>query len=66
MFKGYPPEWSTANRGESIIGVRNIYTIARRRKLEFDFSVRKYLRSAFDELKTKTKIKPMIKYMVLF
>lgn len=49
----FPPEWSTANRGESIIGVRNIYTIARRRKLEFDLSVRKYLRSAFDELKTK-------------
>ena len=49
----FPPEWSTSNRGESIVGVRNIYTIARRRKLEFDLSIRKYLRSAFDELKSK-------------
>ena len=49
----FPPEWSTSNRGESIVGVRNIYTIARRRKLEFDLSIRKYLRSAFDEIKEK-------------
>ena len=53
----FPPEWSTSNRGESIVGVRNIYTIARRRKLEFDLSIRKYLRSAFDELKAKTENK---------
>ena len=53
----FPPEWSTANRGESIIGVRKIYTIARRRKLEFDLSIRKYLRSAFDVLKSKNENK---------
>ena len=51
----FPPEWSTANRGESIVGVRNIYTLARRRKLEFDLSIRKYLRSAFDVLKANEK-----------
>ncbi|WP_300485470.1 hypothetical protein [uncultured Brachyspira sp.] len=49
----FPPEWSTSNRGESIVGVRNISTIARGRKLEFDLSIRKYLSSAFDEIKEK-------------
>ena len=53
----FPPEWSTSNRGESIVGVRNIYTIARRRKLEFDLSIRKYLRSAFDEIKEENQNK---------
>ena len=51
----FPAEWSTANIGESIVGVRNIYTLARRRKLEFDLSIRKYLRSAFDALKANEK-----------
>ena len=51
----FPPEWSTSNRGESIVGVRNTYTIARRRKLEFDLSIRKYL---------NTKPKPTTKYMI--
>ena len=33
--------------------MRNITTIPRRRKLEFDLSIRKYLSSAFDEIKAK-------------
>ena len=49
----FPPDWSTSNRGESIVGVRNIHVIARRRKVEFDLSIRKYLSSAFDEIKAK-------------
>ena len=49
----FPHEWCTANRGETIIGVRNINMLARRRKLEFDLRVRKYLRCTFDDLKNK-------------
>ncbi len=52
-YFNFPQEWCTSNRGESIVGVRSIYLMARRRKLEFDFSIRKYLRKDFDELKAK-------------
>ena len=56
-YFNFPQEWCTANRGESIVGVRNIWMIAHRRKLEFDFSIRKYLRKDFDELKAKEEYK---------
>ena len=37
-------EWCTSNRGESIVGVRNIFMNSRRRKLEFNIGIRKYHR----------------------
>ena len=50
-YFNFPQEWCTSNRGESIVGVRSIWMIAKRRKLEFDFSIRKYLRSEFNKKK---------------
>ncbi len=50
FYFNYPAQWCTANKGESIIGVRNIYINARRRKLEFKLYVRKYYRHDFDNL----------------
>lgn len=47
----FPGNWCTSNNGETIIGVRNISVVPRRRKIEFDLSVRKYLRKVFEDLK---------------
>ena len=57
FYFNYPPQWCTANKGESIIGVRNIYVNTRRRKLDFELSVRKYYRKDFDELANKAENK---------
>ena len=57
FYFNYPAQWCTANKGESIIGVRNIYVNARRRKLDFELSVRKYYRKDFDELASKDENK---------
>lgn len=57
FYFNYPAQWITSNKGESIIGVRNIYINARRRKLEFELSIRKYFRKDFDELKAKDENK---------
>ncbi len=43
----YPAEWSTANKGESIIGVRSAQMIKRRRRIEFDVYIFKVLKSYF-------------------
>ena len=56
-YFNFPQEWCTSNRGESIVGVRSIYLMARRRKLEFDFSIPKYLRKDFDEKVKEEKAK---------
>lgn len=56
-YFNFPAEWSTSNRGESIIGVRNIKMVARKRKIEFDLSIRKYLRDSFNILKEKEENK---------
>ena len=58
-YFNFPQEWCTSNRGESIVGVRSVWMIAKRRKLEFDFSIRKYLRKDFDELKAKAENKDL-------
>ncbi|KAK8895893.1 hypothetical protein M9Y10_013779 [Tritrichomonas musculus] len=58
-YFNFPADWLTSNRGESIVGIRNINMLARRRKIEFDLSIRKYLRCVYNKLKkenpTKTK-----------
>lgn len=46
----FPEEWCTSNRGESIVGVRNIFMNPRRRKLEYTVGVRKYHRKDYDRL----------------
>ena len=46
-YFNFPQEWCTSNRGESIIGVRNIFMLARRRKIEFTLGVRKYRRDDY-------------------
>lgn len=48
-YFNFPGNWATANNGETIIGVRSISIVPRRRKIEFDLSVRKYLRKAFND-----------------
>lgn len=53
----YPGNWITANNGETIIGVRNISVVPRRRKLEFTLSIRKYLRVEFEALRLKKENK---------
>ena len=55
FYFNYPAQWCTSNRGESIIGVRNLYLNARRRKLEFVLSVRKYFRDDFDKYNNEFK-----------
>ena len=47
----YPKEWLTADKGEMIIGVRTIYMITIRRKLEYKIKIRKYLKADYEDLK---------------
>ena len=47
-YFNFPQTWTTSNRGESIIGVRNIFMLARKRRLEYTISVRKYLKSDYN------------------
>ena len=49
-YFNFPAEWCTSNRGESIIGVRNIFMNPRRRKLKFNVSIRKYHREDYDNI----------------
>lgn len=48
----YPKEWMTANKGEVIIGVRNIWVYMIRRKIKYRIKIRKYLKSEYQRLKT--------------
>lgn len=62
-YFNFPPEWCTANRGESIIGVRNMWLISKRRKLEFTITIAKYKKQSFNEVEganTNTKIINML------
>ncbi|KAK8852958.1 hypothetical protein M9Y10_017955 [Tritrichomonas musculus] len=43
----FPPEWSTSNKGESIVGVRSAQIIKRRRKLEVEMAIRNFTKDAF-------------------
>lgn len=42
-----PGEWSTAANNERIIGIRSIWLLRCKRKLEYRISIRKYLKSDF-------------------
>ena len=41
-YFNYPPEWKTSNVGESIVGVRSMWTMNKIRPLSFVILVRKY------------------------
>ena len=56
-YFNFPQDWVTSNRGESIIGVRSIWMIARRRKMVYTIKLRKYYRSNYNELKEKVENK---------
>ena len=60
-YFNYPPEWKTANMGESIIGVRSMWTMNKNRVLSFAILVRKYKKEKFYEAAKKkyTKYKDM-------
>ena len=49
-YFNFPAEWCTSNRGETIIGVRNIFTMPRRRKLEYNIGIRKYFRNDYNKI----------------
>ena len=53
FYFNFPESWATADKGESIIGVRNIYINARRRKLDFTLYIRKYYRDDFNKIKNE-------------
>ena len=46
----YPKEWLTADKGEMIIGVRTVYMIKIRRKLEYRIKIRKYVKEDYNKL----------------
>ena len=62
-YFNFPQEWCTSNRGESIVGVRNMWLIARRRKLEFTITLAKFEKQYFDKVEgndTTSKINNMM------
>ena len=44
----FPPEWSTANKGESIVGVRSAHIIKRRRKMEVEIEIYKIHKKTYE------------------
>ena len=50
-YFNFPADWCTANVGEKIIGVRNIWLLPRTRKIEFTLDIIKYFRSDYDSIK---------------
>ena len=48
-YFNFPADWITSNRGETVIGVRNIFMMPRRRKLKFTIGIRKYYREDYDD-----------------
>lgn len=50
-YFNFPAEWSTANNGESIVGVRSMWLVAKRRKLKFNLHVFKVPRDFSEDPK---------------
>ena len=48
-YFNYPGNWITSNRGESIVGIRSMWLVSRRRKLEFRISLVKFKKKDFIE-----------------
>ena len=49
----YPKEWLTSDKGEMVIGVRSIWLNMRRRKVNYTFYIRKYLKDAYEQIKNE-------------
>lgn len=49
FYFNFPQSWCTSNRGETVIGVRNIFMLARKRRLEYTIKVRKYYKADYDK-----------------
>ncbi len=50
FYFNFPGDWSTSNKGETIVGVRSMWLVSKRRKLEFTISIAKYLKVSFDKI----------------
>lgn len=44
----YPPQWATSDRGEVIVGIRSMWLLKQRAKIEFDIDVVKYKKSTYE------------------
>ena len=51
FYFNFPQDWCTSNNGETIIGIRNIFMLARRRRIKFSLVMRKYLRTEYEKKK---------------
>ena len=60
-YFNFPAEWSTSNKGESIIGVRSARLIRRRRKIELNIKIFKVLYSGLGKDEKLKDILPNIK-----
>ena len=70
-YFNFPQSWCTSNRGETIIGIRNIFMLARKRRLEYTIKVRKYLKEDYKKYAPidKTSEDPnylIIQHMIIF
>ena len=52
-YFNYPPEWKTSNVGESIIGVRSMWTMNKPREFYFNIFLRKYKKKDFHDAMKK-------------
>ena len=52
-YFNFPADWCTANVGEKIIGVRNIFMLARKRRIEYTMTLRKYYKEDFDKYSSR-------------
>ena len=48
-YFNFPAEWCTANKGESIVGVRSMWLVNRRRKLEVTIKIAKIRKTIYEE-----------------
>ena len=48
FYFNFPAEWCTSNKGESVIGVRSMWLLARRRKLEVTIKIAKIDKKTYE------------------
>lgn len=54
-YFNFPGNWITSNNGEIIVGIRDIWLVARRRKLEFSLEIVKCTKKIFSKIKNDLK-----------
>lgn len=50
FYFNFPGDWSTSNKGETIVGVRSMWLVSKRRKLEFTIRIAKYVKKMFQSI----------------